>query len=410
MKVAGLRIALFSGNYNYVKDGANQALNKLVAYLEQHGAIVRVYSPTVESPAFEPAGTLISVPSIAIPRRKEYRLALGLPGYIQDDITAFAPHLFHLSAPDWLGCRALGLARKLNVPVVASVHTRFESYLRYYGLSWLEGPLKSYFRSFYRRCQQIYAPSDSMAAQLRSDGMSDDIRIWGRGIDAELFTPERRDMTWRRAHGFADEDVVVSFVGRLVREKGLAAFSSIMGRIAAQGIRHKVLVIGDGPERAWFERQMPQAIFTGFLTGESLARGYASSDIFLNPSETETFGNVTLEAMASGLPVVGARATGSSSLVSHGETGFLSAPGNQDGMMRNVTLLIQSDALRKRQGQAAREAAVGQSWEQILQSLTHHYLAALAAPSRIRHTATGARMVYPAARPDFSRDVTEPGS
>ncbi|MDA5194191.1 glycosyltransferase family 4 protein [Govanella unica] len=394
MKVDGLRIALFSGNYNYVKDGANQALNKLVEYLERHGATVRVYSPTSDTPAFAPAGTLISVPSISLPRRKEYRLALGLPRHIRDDILAFEPNIFHLSAPDLLGNRALALAEKMQVPAVASVHTRFEAYLRYYHLGWLEGALQVYFRNFYRRCQQIYAPSDSMAEVLEAERMSDDIRIWGRGIDTEVYTPARRDLGWRRSLGIDDGDVVITFVGRLVLEKGLDVFTDVCRKLEQRNIAHKVLVIGDGPEREWFGRNLPKAIFTGFLNGENLARAYASGDVFLNPSQTETFGNVTLEAMASGLPTVCTQSTGSSSLVVNGETGFLSAPDDLDGMVNNMALLIESAAMRQEFGMAARQASLGRGWDQILNSLTQNYLSAIGSAERKHQVSKRQRQDY----------------
>src|SRR5215210_6369190 len=130
-----IRVALFSGNYNYLREGANQALNRLVDDLESGGdARFRIYSPVTDSPAFEPAGTLVAVPSIPLPVRSEFRLALGLPRAIRDDVRRFSPHLVHVSTPDILGTRAQTFAKQLGVPVVASMHTRFETYLDYYGL------------------------------------------------------------------------------------------------------------------------------------------------------------------------------------------------------------------------------------------------------------------------------------
>src|SRR5262245_57655558 len=139
-----MRLALFSGNYNCVRDGAAVALNRLVAFLQRRGVEVLVFSPTIDDPAFEPVGELVPVPSIALPTRKEYRVAFGLPHSCRIRLTAFQPTLFHLSAPDLLGSAALRLARKRGVPVVASFHTRFDTYPRYYGAAWLEGYVTSY--------------------------------------------------------------------------------------------------------------------------------------------------------------------------------------------------------------------------------------------------------------------------
>jgi glycosyltransferase involved in cell wall biosynthesis len=159
MDAAGLRIALFSGNYNYIRDGANQALNRLVEHLLRQGAAVRIYSPTVAEPAFPPNGEVVHIPSLSIPRRTEYRFAIRLPGRVRRDIAQFRPNLFHVSSPDVVGHRAVTLAHRMGIPAVASVHTRFETYFRYYGLPFLEPVMERILRRFYRRCDAIFAPS-----------------------------------------------------------------------------------------------------------------------------------------------------------------------------------------------------------------------------------------------------------
>lgn len=375
----GLRVALFSGNYNYVRDGANQSLNRLVAFLERHGVPVRVYSPTIDPPAFPPAGTLISVPSVPVPRRPEYRIALGLPAKIRRDVEAFAPTLIHLSAPDLLGWGALALAERLRIPAVASFHTRFETYLRYYGLGWLEPFVIARLRRFYGRCHAVLAPSESMAAEIHAQRLSENVRIWSRGVDRALYNPDRRDLGWRRSLGIDDAEPVVAFVGRLVLEKGLEAFAGTLDALRAQGVPHRALVVGDGPERAWMQQRLPSAVFAGFQTGEALARAYASSDIFLNPSVTETFGNVTLEAMASGVPAVCADATGARSLVRHGTTGFLVPPHEPDGFVGPVRQLLTEPALRADMAAASVAASADFTWDAIMLGVVDAYRDARAA-------------------------------
>ena len=367
------RVALFSGNYNYLRDGANRALNRLVEFLERQGVAVRVYSPTAETPAFAHAGHVVSVPSISIPRRKEYRFAVRLPQRVREDLAEFRPNLFHLSAPDYLGYKALQLAKAWHIPAVASVHTRFDSYLGYYGLGWLEAVAKRYLKSFYSQCAQIYAPTESMAQVLRAEGMCDDIRLWGRGVDSRLFHPSKRDEDWRAAQGLAPDDVTIAFVGRLVLEKGLGIFADVIDALKAKGVAHKVMVVGDGPARAWFEGRLPGAVFTGFLGDEALARAYASADIFFNPSTTETFGNVTLEAMAAGLPPVCAQATGSMSLVSHGTSGFLAAQGSVSEYTDYLARLAGDAVLRQSFKAAGREQALLYNWDNILQGVLSNY-------------------------------------
>jgi hypothetical protein len=170
-----LRIALFSGNYNYVRDGANQALNRLVAYLLRQGAQVRIYSPTTDTPAFEPVGELVSIRSVPIPGRPEYRLGLGLSSNVRRDLAEFAPNVIHISAPDIIGHRAVSWARRRKVPAVASVHTRFDTYLAYYHLQWLEPAVRALMRRLYRRCDAIIVPAESTAAVVGAPRLSRDI-------------------------------------------------------------------------------------------------------------------------------------------------------------------------------------------------------------------------------------------
>jgi glycosyltransferase involved in cell wall biosynthesis len=328
MDISDLRIALFSGNYNYTRDGANQALNRLVGTLLALGAQVRVYSPTVAEPAFEPTGDLVGTPSFAMPfGRSEYRVPVGLGRKVRRDLEAFAPNIVHLSSPDPSGHAALRWAQDHDIPVLASVHTRFETYPRYYNMAFLEPLLIRMLRRFYNRCDALVTASQSMIDELQAMRMHDDISLWTRGVDRSIFASEKRDLAWRRSLGLADDDVAVVFLGRLVMEKGLDVFAETIVQLRKAQVPHKVLVIGDGPARGWFEQTLPGGIFAGFKTGAALGQALASGDIFFNPSITETFGNVTLEAMACGLPVVAAGATGAASLVDEGATGRLVPPG-----------------------------------------------------------------------------------
>ncbi|SEQ76067.1 glycosyltransferase family 4 protein [Sphingobium sp. YR768] len=374
MDASGLRVALFSGNYNYVRDGANQALNRFVTYLLKQGATVRVYSPTTDTPAFEPAGDLVSAPSFAVPGRKEYRVPHRLSAKLRRDLKAFQPNLVHVSSPDPLGHRAVSWARDHGLPAVASVHTRFETYPRYYGLAFLEPLILSILRRFYRRCDAIVAPSESMAQLLRDQRMNYDVGIWTRGIDREIFNPDRRDMEWRRSLGIGDDAPTIGFIGRLVMEKGLDVFSDTIDQLGARQVQHKVLIVGEGPAREWFQNRLPNAVFTGFQKGPDLGRAVASMDMLFNPSVTETFGNVTLEAMACGLPTVAARATGSESLVTEGVTGRLIRPGAIGDFADALEAYCLDGDARHAAGQAAQRRAERNGWDQVNQALVDTYL------------------------------------
>lgn len=384
MQSSELRVALFTGNYNYVRDGANQALNRLVAYVQSQGATVRIYSPTTDTPAFEPAGTLVSIPSVPLPGRGEYRLGFGLRGGAKDDVARFDPHIVHIASPDIIGHRAATWARRRGIPVVASVHTRFETYFRYYKIGWLQTVGEAILRRLYTRCFEIYAPSESMAAVLTDQRMSRRVAIWSRGIDRELFNPGRRDLAWRRSLGIADTDVVVLFVARLVLEKGLDTLAATLAKLDERGVAYKALVVGEGPARPWIEAQAPQAIFTGYQTGTDLARAYASSDLMFNPSSTETFGNVTLEAMASGLPVVAARATGSLSLVADGVNGILTSPDDIEGSAEAIASYVGDAEARWSAGEAGLKAALRYDWDRINQGMLDRYLRVAEVGQRLR--------------------------
>lgn len=384
MDITGLRIALFSGNYNYVRDGANQALNRLVGYLLRQGAKVRVYAPVIAEPAFPPTGDLVGAPSIAIPGRAEYRIPLRMSRPVRRDIDRFGPNLIHVSSPDPLGHAAVTYARRKGLPAVASVHTRFETYPRYYGLAFMEPMIEALLRRFYRRCDAIFAPSESMAQLLREQRMSYHVGIWSRGIDQEIFSPARRDLEWRRGHGIADDEPVVGFIGRLVMEKGLDVFSDTIDRLNAKGCRHRVLVVGDGPAREWFQSRLPAGVFVGFQTGPELGRAAASMDMLFNPSVTETFGNVTLEAMACNLPVVAAKATGSESLVREGVTGRLIRPGAISQFAEALYYYCENADARRAAGEAGRKCADQYGWDQVNQGLADTYLRV------VQHRSTGA--------------------
>lgn len=383
MQPSDLRIALFSGNYNYVRDGANQALNRLVEYLLRQGVHVRVYAPTVDNPAFEATGDLVGVPSVSIPRRPEYRIPTALTARLRRDLEAFNPNVIHVSSPDIVAHRAISWARRRKIAVVASVHTRFETYLAYYHLQWFEPAMRAMLRRFYHRCEIVMVPAESTAAILRAQRMNRDIAIWARGIDRKQFNPGRRDAAWRRELGIADDEMVIAFLGRLVMEKGLDVFGDAVRELAGRGVKYRVLVIGKGPAREWFEEQVPDAIFVGQLTGADLARALASADVLLNPSITEAFGNVTLEAMACALPVVAAEATGATNLVRDGETGTLVEATDIEGFADALAAYAEDPELRRRHGAAGLKFARTMDWDRINSAVVRIYSRAIVKRARL---------------------------
>lgn len=375
-----LRVAIFTGNYNHIQDGVSLTLNRLVAFLEANDIPVIVFGPTVDNPAIDHEGEFVSVPSVPVPGRPEYRITVGFPDSAQNRLREFNPTLIHLATPDVLGFRAMRWGQANNIQIVASYHTHFTSYLKYYNLDMLKMLGWKYLEWFYSQCKHVYVPSPSMADELNAEGITDGIRIWARGVDTGQFSPDFRDMEWRRSKGFNDDDKVVTFVSRLVWEKNLQTFVDTVKRLQQSHSNIRAMIVGDGPAKKELEHMLPEAHFTGFVTGDDLSRAYANSDVFLFPSETETFGNVTLEAMSSGLPCVVADATGSRSLVESGVNGFLAPPRDTKAFAQCVSKITENSELYADMSKAARQKALAYSWENVNSKLLDNYREALEEP------------------------------
>jgi phosphatidylinositol alpha 1,6-mannosyltransferase len=370
-----LRVALFTGAYNHIADGVSLTLNRLVAYLLGEGVDVRVFAPTIPDPPVQHAGKLIAVPSLPMPGRPEYRLSVGMHRSARRYLADFAPDLVHVATPDWGGFQARRYALRHRVPLVATYHTHFASYLDYYGFGRLEARGWKLLRWFYAPFDRVYVPSVSMADVLKSHGLDGNLHLWPRGVDTDVFAPAHRSDDWRREHGFSADDVLVTYVGRLVAEKGLSVFAEMVQGLEAADVPHRSVVVGEGPLRAELEATLPRTTFLGHLERAALATAYASSDVFVFPSETETFGNVTLEAMASGVPTVCADAPGSRSLVVPGTTGALCPPRDAAAFTAATRHLIEDAAARQAMGAAAHERAQLYSWPRILRRMFDEYTA-----------------------------------
>ena len=373
LSAAGLRIAIFSGNYNCVRDGSNRALNRLAQHLLDRGAAVRIYSPTTDTPAFEPVGDLVSIPSFAIPMRPEYRIAPRLTKAARDDIRRFNPTHFHLSAPDWLGTSAQAFAKELGVPMVVSHHTQFEKYLEYYRLTFLSGWMRRRIHRFYSAADALLAPNEPIAENFRHTIEGPKIGVWGRGVDRDVFTPTARNPDRRRELGYGDDEVVILFLGRIVAEKGLEVFASVMDELRERGYNIVPLVIGQGPALQSFKDRLDEARFTGHLEDADLGRAVANADILINPSATEAFGNVNLEAMASGLAIVSADVESAQVLIRDGESGLLVPPRDIEAYADAVERLIASPDERARLGAAAVEASKRFNWDGVLAEVVRAY-------------------------------------
>ncbi len=274
-----------------------------------------------------------------------------------------------MSTPDILGTRAQTFAKRLGVPVVASMHTRFETYFDFYGLGWARGAAEAHLRRFYRRCDHVLAPTLGIVDEMKRLRGDDMVSLWSRGVDRDLFDPKRGDPEWRRAQGFADDDVVLLFFGRLVLEKGVADFVATALKLRQRGIRIRPLIVGAGPAADAFGA-LGDAVFTGHLEGPDLSRTVASADILLHPSRTEAFGNVVLEAMASGLAVVCADAGSARALAGGSRCIVLS---DRDQFVDAVAELCLNANRRRALGILARRESARFDWDEASRSVLEAY-------------------------------------
>jgi glycosyltransferase involved in cell wall biosynthesis len=288
------------------------------------------------------------------------------------ELERFAPDLIHLVSPTPMAVWAQRYARRHSIPVVSSFHTNFVSYFRYYGVRALEPGGWRALRWFYRRCERVYAPSLSIMRELREQGIVD-VELWSRGIDARAFSPDHRDPALRAELGAGEALPVLLLVSRLVKEKDLADLVEVDRILRERGIAYRLALVGDGPMRAELEASLPHARFAGHQAGEALARWYASADVFVFPSTTETLGNVVLEALASGLPAVVVDRGGPQDLIEPGVTGFVARSNDPADIADRVETLLRDGALRARMGRAARIAAAERDWSAINGRLIESY-------------------------------------
>jgi glycosyltransferase involved in cell wall biosynthesis len=299
------------------------------------------------------------------------------PGMVRRALAAFNPGLVHIATEGPLGWAALQAARDLKLTVVSSYHTNFANYLRMYHAGFLEPLCWNYLRRFHNATSQTFCPTPSTRRQLESNGFRN-VTVWGRGVDCERFHPAKRDPALRTELGIAPDEIVLAYAGRLAAEKNLTVLADAWRNLPERG-RCRLLFIGDGPLRRRLEAQAgDRCIFAGYRHGEELARLYASADLFVFPSLTETFGNVVLEAMASGLPAIGFNVQGPGDIIADGQTGRLVRTIRADALRQAISSLVTDIDQRRRMAIDARRHAEAQNWGRIMSELRDHYLGILA--------------------------------
>jgi phosphatidylinositol alpha 1,6-mannosyltransferase len=375
-----LRIAYFAGTMRPGHDGVTRVLYRLIDALQETGIESVFFSPIIP-PASSQQVPMYEVPSVRFPLYKDYRFAYPGHKHFETRLAAFDPDVIHINSPCPLGHAAVRYARRAGIPVVATYHTHFPSYAKYYKIKALEAFSWNYLKNLYNECDRVYVPSEPVRKELRAHGFTT-TEFLPHGVDTATFSPSYRSEEWRRLHGCEGKSVLL-FAGRLVWEKDLRTLAEAYRIITARRNDAMFVLAGDGPVRDELRAMMPGALFLGQVGGSDLSEAYASSDVFVFPSTTETFGNVTLEAMASGIPPVCAKEGGAYGFVKSGATGLLAEPRDGEDLAAKISYMLDHPQERKTMGEAARAFAAEQSWERIFDRLFAGYVD-LASPGRAR--------------------------
>lgn len=375
-----MRVTLVTETYFPQVNGVSRTLGELARHLRECGDLVQIVCPDYGTGADQ--DEVFPVRSVALPFYKELYLPMPPFGRVHRAVAAFRPDIVHISTEATLGLSLLRYALKHRVPVVSSFHTNFDQYSGHYRVGWARGVIWRYLRWFHNCTRATYVPSNTTIRNLETKGF-ERVELWRRGVDGETFRPDRPGrLAVRRALGWSPDDVVITYVSRIAPEKNVDYLADALAIVASRRPEVRILFVGDGPSRRALEGRIGAvAHFAGYRQGADLADHYAAGDLFAFASRTETLGNVVLEAMSSGLPVVALRAGGVGETVLSGSNGILVEPEEPPQRFATAILwLIEQSDERRRMAEAARSYAISQSWDAIMSSLRGRYQSVIGTP------------------------------
>jgi len=394
-----LRIAVVTETYPPEINGVAMTISRMVEGLRQYHVVelIRPRQNKQDSAKHEPTLQEVLVRGFPIPRYPGLKLGLPAKRRLVKLWTEKRPDVVHLVTEGPLGSSALSAARKLGIPVSSDFHTNFHSYSGHYGFGWLQKTVASYLRNLHNRTDTTLVPTRELRDTLAQEGYQN-LQVVARGVDTALFHPDKRSEKLRLQWGVvAEDELAVIYVGRISAEKNLPLVLRTFKAMQAVNPKLKLVLVGDGPVRAGMQRQNPEYIFAGMRTGEDLAAHYASGDIFLFPSMTETYGNVTVEAMASGLAVVAYRYAAAAEHIVHGENGLHAGFGNEEEFMQLACGLANDAARIGKMRNASHRTMLKLDWQNIVDEF-EQALAQLAAKPEVRHVTSN---LQPATDPNL---------
>jgi len=362
-----LRIAVVTETYPPEVNGVATTAARFVDGLRSRGHQIQLVRPRQAGDAASESEDFL-VRGLAIPKYPSLKLGLPARRALERLWTLRRPDIVHIVTEGPLGWSALQAAEKLKLPAVSDFRTNFHAYSKHYGVGWLKTPILAYLRKFHNRTLFTLVPTEPMRSELASLGFRG-LRVIARGVDTRLFDPARRDEKLRASWGASADDPVLIHVGRLAAEKNLAGLAAAYEAARQRAPNARLVLVGDGPERRALQSRFPGAVFAGTRKGEDLATHFASGDIFLFPSLTETYGNVTLEAMASGLAVLAFNYAAAAEVIRHGTNGMLAPYGDTESFARLAAALAAAPARAVELGAQARYEAAGRGWDRVVQQL-----------------------------------------
>jgi phosphatidylinositol alpha 1,6-mannosyltransferase len=364
-----LRIAIATDTYEPQTNGVSRTLGMATQVLLERGHDVRVFTP--EDPNAEPNPRIVPFKSRPFWAYPQLRLAAPMTGQMVVAMTKWRPDLIHVATPFGLGLSALWTSQRLKIPLISSYHTSLAAYAHFYNLGVLSGIGWSYLRWFHNQSARTLVPTATIRRELCAHAFSN-LSIWGRGVDTATFNPAWRSDARRASWGAGRSTLVVVYVGRLAQEKGVTIALAAMNAIAKEGKDIAFVFAGDGAYEAECRRLAPAGTtFTGRIAGRDLSETYASADVFVFPSTTDTFGNVLQEAMASRLAIVAADVPQTREVV--GDAGLLIAPNDAQAMAAALRSMLATPNLVERLRNNALESVAGRSWDATFDQLEREY-------------------------------------
>src|SRR5574343_209094 len=360
-----LDIAFVTETFPPEINGVAMTVGRLVGGLRARGHSVRVIRPRQNKADAGGDGEL-ALPGLPLPGYPGLRFGLPAGRRLHGEWRRQKPDLVHVVTEGPLGWSAVSAARRLGIPVTSGFHTNFDRYSVHYGLGWMRPAVSAYLRTLHRRTRATLVPTAALAADLAGEGLPG-VRVVGRGVDTELFDPGRRRAALREAWSAAGEGPVCLYVGRLAPEKNLVLAEKTFAAIQVWHPQARMVWVGDGPAAPRLAAEHPDHHFAGQRIGEDLARHYASADLFLFPSLTETYGNVVAEAMASGLPVLAYRSAAAAELIVDGDNGRLGSPGDEEGYRKAALDLVSAPEKLPVLGGAARNSILPHHWAVVVE-------------------------------------------